>query len=212
MGKIYPDLAGAFRGSVGKVSYYLRADENIARRKGEERKASDSPAAVEQRKKFGTIVKISSVMLAPIKLGFPQHDRRLSETNVFHKLNKDICTVEGDIVTVDYEHLLCANGPLVVPEVKANYNTGTNKFIFENNAMEQEVNCNTDDLVYAVLLDNEQWFCRVMQLRNRGESGSTSMNLPSTWNIEHVIVYVFAVSADKQKVSRSQYLIPEKES
>lgn len=44
MGKIYPDLAGAFRGSVGKVSYYLRADENIARRKGEERKASDSPA------------------------------------------------------------------------------------------------------------------------------------------------------------------------
>lgn len=206
MAKIYPDLAGVFRGSVGKVTYYLRESENIARRKGEGGHSSQSPEAVEQRQKFGLVSALASIMLAAIKLGFPRRKKGLSETNAFHSLNKNVCTVADGVVTVDYERLKCAKGRLVIPEVTVSYDAENSKVLFSQEEMEEEVNCSADDMVYGVLLESKQGFCRLVKLRVRGESGSTSMNLPATWNKDYVVVYVFAVSADKTNASQSRYL------
>lgn len=206
MVKVFLDYLGAIIGSVGKVSYYMRYSDNIARRKGTERKASDSPAAVEQRGKFGAIVKLSTVLQPASALGFPQRKRGLSATNAFHQVNKDICTVESNTIMIDYEHLLCSNGSLITPNVTVNYAADTKKYLFEQEEMAEEVNCNADDLVYAVLLESKAGYCRLIELRKRGESGSTSAALPNTWNKEYVFVYVFAVSADKKKASKSLYL------
>ena len=206
MAKIYADIAGFIIGSIGKISYYMRYSENIARRKNVGGKRSDSPDAVEQRVKFGMLNKLSSVMLTVIALGFVQRKRGLSAGNAFLQLNKDIFTVEGDIITVDYEHLLCANGPLVGPEVEVTYSEGSSTFIFEQTKMEEEVNCSADDKIYAVLLEFDQGFCRLIELRQRGENGVTSIPLPQRWKKEHMIVYAFAMSADQKKASKSMYL------
>ena len=211
MAKIFVDMLGAIIGSVGKVSYYMRYSDNIARRKGAERKSSDSPAAVEQRKRFGMLVELTQNLQPAIVIGFPQRKRGLLARNAFHHLNKDICTVEGDIITVDYEHLLCANGQLVVPDVTVSYQTANSKLAFVQTAMEEEVNCNADDLVYGVLLEKEKGFCRLVQLRVRGEGGSTSAALPQGWKKENLIVYTFALSANKKKASKSQFLELEEE-
>lgn len=209
MAKIFVDMLGAIIGSVGKVSYYMRYSDNIARRKGTERKSSDSPAAVEQRKRFGMLVKLTTDLQPAITIGFPQRKRGLSAGNAFHQLNKDICTVEDNVITVDYERLLCASGSLIIPEVTVSYTAETQKFIFKQTPTEEEVDCNADDMVYAVMLESVLGFCRVVQLRKRGESGSTSMALPKKWSKENVMIYTFAVSADKKKASPSQYLTLE---
>ncbi len=110
------------------------------------------------------------------------------------------------VVTVDYERLKCAKGRLVIPEVTVSYDAENSKILFSQEEMEEEVNCSADDMVYGVLLESKQGFCRLVKLRVRGESGSTSMNLPVTWNKDYVVVYVFAVSADKTNASQSRYL------
>lgn len=211
MSKVYPDFLGALIGSTGKVSYYMRYGENIARRKVIGGKSSNSPAAVEQRAKFGTVIKLASVLQAATHLGFPQRKRGLTVANEFVRLNKDICTVTGDTVSVDYERLLCANGQLHTPEVTVTYSAESQKFLFEQTTTEEERNNSADDKVYAVLLESNQGFCRLTELRQRGESGSTSVTLPKRWDKEHVIVYAFATSADGKLASKSIYLTVEED-
>lgn len=174
--------------------------------KGEGGRNSKSPEVIEQRQKFGMVSTLASVMLAAIKLGFPRRKKGFSETNAFHSLNKDVCTVADGVVTADYEHLKCAKGRLAIPSVAVSYDAESRKILFEQEEMEEEVNCSADDVVYGVLLESKQGFCRVIKLRVRGESGSTSVTLPATWDKDYVVVYAFAVSADKAKASQSQYL------
>ncbi|MCB6971341.1 MULTISPECIES: DUF6266 family protein [Butyricimonas] len=210
MAKVYLDYLGALIGSVGKVSYYMRYSDNIARRKGEERKVSNAPALVEQRQKFGMLAHLSTVLQPAIELGFPQRKRGQSARNAFHQLNKDVCTVEGEMVVVDYENLLCSNGSLVPPDVTVSFDAVAGKFSFVQEQMEEEeMGCNADDAVRAVLLECEKGFCRLVRLRKRGEGGSTSVALPKNWNGDNVVVYCFAVSADGKKASTSLYLTVE---
>ena len=209
MAKVLLDMLGAIIGSVGKVSYYMRYSDNIARRKGAGGKSSNSPAAVEQRMKFGMLIQLATILQTIITQGFPQRKRGLSAANAFVSINKDICSVEGNVLTVDYEQLLCANGQLLTPEVTVTYSTENQKFSFKQTAPEEESNSNADDKVYAVLLESNQGLCRLKTLRQRGESGSTSIALPQRWEKEHVHVYVFATSADGKKASKSMYLTVE---
>lgn len=206
MGKIFPDMMGALIGSVGKVSYYMRYSDNIARRKGEERKASDSPAAVEQRAKFGAVAHLSRMLRPAVGIGFPQRKRGLSPRNAFHQLNKDACSVEEKVIVVDYERVMCANGGLMVPEVTVTYNAATGKFLFEQESEGEDEGCNASDQVYAVLLERSLEVSRLVKLRARGESGSTSAVLPKRWNRDEVVVYVFAVSDDGKEASKSLYM------
>ena len=55
MAKIYPDLAGGYKGAVGGTTYYFWKGDNIARKKGVPGKKSKSGEAVEQRMKFAEL-------------------------------------------------------------------------------------------------------------------------------------------------------------
>ena len=147
MAKVLLDMLGAIIGSVGKVSYYMRYSDNIARRKGAGGKSSNSPAAVEQRMKFGMLIQLATILQTIITQGFPQRKRGLSAANAFVSINKDICSVESNVLTVDYEQLLCANGQLLTPEVTVTYSTENQKFSFEQTAREEESNSNADYMV-----------------------------------------------------------------
>ena len=76
--------------------------------------------------------------------------RGQSPANAFMSLNKEICTLEDDTLTVDYEQLQCAQGSLTEPDITATYNTSTSKITFENTAMEGLAYCNADDKTYGV--------------------------------------------------------------
>ncbi|OKZ40602.1 MAG: hypothetical protein BHV82_10350 [Odoribacter sp. 43_10] len=203
MARISSDPIANYRGRIGKISYYIRECENMARKSSSAGKISDSPAAVAQRTKFGRLIKLSRELAPAITLGFPQRKRGQSPANAFMSLNKEICTLEDDTLTVDYEQLQCAQGSLTEPDITATYNTSTSKITFENTAMEDLAYCNADDKTYGVLVNTQGGGYRVIPLGERGESGSTSVTLPAKWEKEHVIVYVFATSANRKMASPS---------
>lgn len=179
MARISSDPIANYRGRIGKISYYIRECENMARKSSSAGKISDSPAAVAQRTKFGRLIKLSRELAPAITLGFPQRKRGQSPANAFMSLNKEICTLEDDTLTVDYEQLQCAQGSLTEPDITATYNTSTSKITFENTAMEDLAYCNADDKTYGVLVNTQGGGCRVIPLGERGESGSTSVTLPA---------------------------------
>ena len=153
MARISSDPIANYRGRIGKISYYIRECENMARKSSSTGKISDSPAAVAQRTKFGRLIKLSRELAPAITLGFPQRKRGQSPANAFMSLNKEICTLEDDTLTVDYEQLQCAQGSLTEPDITATYNTSTSKITFENTAMEDLAYCNADDKTYGVLVN-----------------------------------------------------------
>ena len=52
MARISSDPIANYRGRIGKISYYIRECENMARKSSSAGKISDSPAAVAQRTNY----------------------------------------------------------------------------------------------------------------------------------------------------------------
>jgi len=189
----------------------MRYSDNIARRKGEERKVSNAPAVVEQRLKFGMLAHLGAVLQPVVEIGFQQRKRGVSARNEFVSVNKEVCTVVDGTVVVDFEHLLCAQGRLIEPDVKVSFDSTGEMFTFlqEEEEEEEGYGCSLDDGEWGVLLECKQGLCRLVRLRARGESGSTTVALPKRWNREDVVVYCFAISADGRKASNSVYMTIE---
>jgi len=201
MAKIYPDLAGGYKGSVGGATYYFWKGDNIARKKGVPGRQSKSEKSVEQRMKFTELGLWALAMESVSKVGFPQRYRKWSPSNAFISCNKNNCSVREGMVVVDYEHLVCSKGRLILPEVSASLNAGDGVVNFSQTGMEVDSNCYPDDQVYGVLLEKELRACRLITLRKRGEDGSTSTSIPATWNTGNMAVYAFAVRADGKMAS-----------
>lgn len=207
MGKIHPDLAGAFQRSVGNVVYYLKNGENIARSKSKSPYTSKTPAQETQRGKFGDMNHLASIMQNVAKTGFPQRKRGFSAVNAFHSSNKrNYIESEDGKTVIDYEHLQCSQGPLFPPVVTATLNAESRTIAFQSEAMPGDSNCKEDDAVYAVLLDTENEFCSLTEVCKRGKGGSVSVILSRYWKTEAVVLYAFAVSANGRKASATLHL------
>ncbi len=209
MATITPDPINNYRGRIGKISYYIRQSENMARKSSSNGKVSDSEAAVEQRWKFKKLVETSMALAAPIKVGFPQRKKGYSAMNMFVSVNKDVCTVEADRVSVDYERLQCAGGSLALPEVTVRFNAEEQKITFVNTRMEEMPYCSESDQVYGVVLETQRGWSKLVKIQQRGEDGEVSVVLPSQWDFSQVAVYAFALSANGKKASPSVYLSVE---
>lgn len=207
MGKIEPDLAGAYRQSVGNVVYYVKNGINYARSKSKSSYTSQSPAQIVQRGKFGSITQLASIMQGVIDLGFPQRKKGWSPANAFCNLNKNSYskTAEGQIM-IDFELLQCSKGGLSIPDVTASLDMANRKIEITAEAMPDETNSNKDDEVYAALLDTENKFCRLVKVCKRGEGGTQSVTLTKYWKPDSVVAYAFAVRADGNKASNTLFL------
>lgn len=207
MGKIYPDLAGAFRRSVGGTVYYMRYGENLVRRKAvpnENRKSSLEQEKQQQR--FGIINALGAMVKGVVNMGFPQRKRNLSGVNMFVHLNTDVWKEEGDEVAVDFTKLVLAKGSLLVPVATVALNSETTTITFTCPKFESENNAKEDDRIYGVVIDPKNGFCRCHELCKRGTGGEYSFILPDSWDIAEVQMYVFALSSDGKYASKSLYV------
>lgn len=207
MGKIHPDLAGAYTRSVGNVVYYLKDGENFARTKSKAPYTSNTPAQQEQKGKFSDLSQLGSVMQEVAKVGLVQRKRGLSAINAFHSVNKDCFTqAEGEKASIDYENLKCSQGPLYPPVVTATLDNETSTVAFNCPAMPDATNCNAKDVVYGVLLDTENGFCHLLRLCDRGEGGTAQAVLSAYWNTDAIVAYAFVVSNNGRKASKTLFV------
>lgn len=208
MAKFNSYLLGKMRNSVGNVTTCYVNKQNIAKAKIFARKDVKTPEILAQRAKMAALTAVIRRTLPVIRKGFAGVGKG-SPSNAFTSVNMAAVLVdENYAATIDYEHLLMGSGMLYPPKVSVEYNTETKKYIFSQETQESEEGfALTTDKVYAVLIEETKKRTKLVALRERGESGSTSYALPEDWDAAKVHAYCFATTKNGKSASDSSYLI-----
>lgn len=193
--------------SLGNVTTCYMNGRNIAKAKIVSRKDNPTPEILDQRAKMKVLIQLSRKLLPVIRKGFVGIGKGTT-SNAFVSLNQ--ATVEVDekhVATVSFEALKVASGILYMPKVSVTYDADTKKYLFEQEMQEEEDGyALADDKVYAVLFESVLNRAKIVALRERGESGSTSEALPEDWDSAQVKAYCFATLRNGREVSDSRYL------
>jgi len=198
-------LLGKARKSVGNITLCYVKKKNIAKAKVFSRKDNPTPEILAQRVKLKVLVKLGRQLLPVIRKGFVGIGKG-STSNAFVSSNMAAITVDEKLAgTVDFGLMKVASGLLYPPEVNVDFAEGT--YSFQQEMQEEEDGyASADDRVYGLLYETVLGRVRLISLRMRGESGSTSYRLPEDWEDANVKVYVFATSKNGQLASDSRLI------
>ena len=197
-------LLGKARKSVGNITLCYTRSKNIAKAKVFTRKDNPTPEILAQRARMKVLVQLSRSLLPVIRKGFVGIGKG-STSNAFVAANMKAVTVnDKNEATVNFEQLLVAAGIINPPKVTVTYSEENQKFLFEQEGQEEEDGfALADDQVYGVLYETERERARLVALRARGESGSTTYALPDEWDNTKVKVYCFAMQKNGKRASDS---------
>ena len=174
MGKVKPDLAGAYVSKVGGVAYYIKDGVNYVRSLSKSGYKSNTPLQAGVKARFKSASQMAGQMKEIAKVGFPQRKRGLTPKNAWHSANKDCFRKTDEGIEIDFEKLQFSNGNLYPPEVTLTYDQESKTYTASYPEMPAESNCHPDDVVYVLLLDTEQLFTRLVSIGQRGEAGETA--------------------------------------
>lgn len=206
MGKIFPDMAGAFTNALGGTVYYVRNGENLARRKGGGSKKKFTDLQQLQQAKFAILNALGNRLREVVDVGFPQRKPTQSGVNMFVRANMDICSVteEGELA-VDLGRMLCARGRLVVPALSVEQ--AEDRLAFTLAPCRPERYALPDDRVMVLVFAPEHRWFRCGEIGVRGKAGKMVFTIPPHWKTREVRVYVFAVNRAGTQVSDSRCLL-----
>ena len=214
---------GTVRGKFGNVVAYMGANgKNFCKSRSFSRK----PISASQRERaaaFAAVVSRKWWMKPVIQLGFPGN-RYPKGGNGFTSANVlTAVTVEkvesnkvkkhpGKILqeyrgVIDFSKLRVAAGGLVMPSITVEVNVEQREVRFVQRGLAVEsIDCFLDDEIYGVLLYEPNQRCKIERLGIRGEDISKGMQLPEKMEVEGMVIYVFARTADGKEVSDSMCL------
>lgn len=146
-------------------------------------------------------------MLPVVRVGFPGIGNGTT-SNAFTSLNVELVVVDENYnATIDMEQVKCASGKMHPPKVSVEYNESAQEFIFSQEPQEKEyLFCLPDDKVYGVMFESVLKRTRLVQLKLRGEAGTTQKALPEDWEADRVYVYCFATNRTGKMASDSRHL------
>lgn len=200
-------LLGKTRRSVGNITLCYTRRKNIAKAKVFSRKDNPTPEILDQRARMKVLVQLLRKILPVIRKGFVGVGSGTT-SNAFVAMNMQAVTVdEKHVATVDFDRLKVASGILYMPKVTVTYDEDGQVYLFVQEIQEEENGyAFADDQVYGVLYETVLERAKIVTLRMRGESGSTSFSLPEDWDNANVKAYCFATSKSGKEVSDSRKL------
>ena len=200
-------LLGKARRSVGNITLCYTRRKNIAKAKVFSRKDNPTPEILDQRARMKVLVQLLRKILPVIRKGFVGVGSGTT-SNAFVAMNMQAVTVdEKHVATVDFDRLKVASGILYMPKVTVTYDEDGQVYLFVQEIQEEENGyAFADDQVYGVLYETVLERAKIVTLRMRGESGSTSFSLPEDWDNANVKAYCFATSKSGKEVSGSRKL------
>ena len=213
------DLASELHGKIGDKLYRTLATGKIL-----VTPPSKEPTFVDEKdrddrdtrmKGYGGSGHFASVVNDAIKIGFPREKRGEQPLGKFMQYNaKTLCksakNEKGELVRVyDFKKMVVAAGNLLRANVTVAFDKATGVFTFTQEADSRGgTRANPNDRVYALIIDGVNEDAEFMLLRERSESGGTSVSVPEWWDKENLFVYVFAGTRTKKKASPSICLYP----
>ncbi len=200
-------LLGKARKSVGNITLCYTRRKNIAKAKVFSRKDNPTPEILDQRARMKVLVQLLRKLLPVIRKGFVGVGNG-NTSNAFVAMNMQAVTVdEKHVATVNFDRLKVASGVLYTPKVTVTYDEEGQVYAFVQEIQEEESGyAFADDQVYGVLYETVLERAKIVTLRTRGESGTTSFPLPEDWDNANVEVYCFATLKNGKEVSDSRKL------
>lgn len=205
-------LLGDVRKSVSNLTMYAAARGNsIVRSKKMKIRNPRTVKQVTQREKMAALVGLSREFAPVLALGFPERVGNTTPYNAFVKANVDAVTVDEQMeATVDYTRVVCAFGSLKKPKVTVNVDTETSNLLFTQAASKHSLSVQeaATDMVYAVVFEKELKEMEIVPLKERGKGGEVTYQFDSEWKAANLLIYAFAVSKGRRKVSGSIFIQP----
>lgn len=204
--------------SCGKNKFTKRHDKIIMSAKGSTPTFKDKKVKEKRDLRisgFGGSGHVGKILSEVLALGYRELPAWKTPVNLFMEDNATtLCTSSRDekkqiVKTYNFLAMKVAGGSLDTVEVTAEYTEETKKFMFsQDGTVIIGGRAFADDQLYACLFEGVQLKVALVELRKRGDSGSTSFALPTGWKVESVTAHVFAVSADEQLSSPSTRAYP----
>lgn len=161
---------------------------------------------------YGECGRMTRVLADTLRAGYVQRPAGTTAAGMFMSENAAaFCTVtvtESGELLYDYKFdtLLVSSGDAAKPKTTVTFTAEARKIMIEQEAeTTASSRRNPDDQVFACVLDTVNFESELMELRERGESGSTAWSVPEEWDMENTVVYTFAVFANNQRVSDPNY-------
>ena len=226
MAKGKSTLFWELRQSIGQHRFTTSWDgEIISAMKGKKNPVYSSKEKQEARDLriagYGGCGKLTRPLLETLRVSFRERKKRESPMNAFMQANvKTLCTASRDALTkkivleYDFGGMQVSDGSLDTANVTATVDMDTNKVAFVQ--VDEVIPgglARENDRVYACMFtagaeDHKSMRSLRVDLRDRGEAGSTSALIPAGWNKAALFIYAYAVSADGKYSSPSTRLYP----
>lgn len=197
--------------SFGNLTAYRSRGRNIVKEKVTDVRNPNTLEQQKQRLRMSTLVELAGICSQPIALGFPQRPVEQTPENCFVQVNKDVVTVDEELVkTILYEKLIVSKGNRALPEeIHVALDEENAQLEFQIKSEEFVSHAAADDLFYAAVLEKQKQRMKLFPLGARKTMESVSVTLPGNWLTQQLAIYVFVVSKDRMHASTTRYLIPE---
>lgn len=196
------------RNSLGNVVTYTYCGKGVLRGKPLCVRNPRTPAQQVVRLRFKAAGRLSAYFRKVALLGFPA-SYAVQSHNAFVGANLSIFDVDENMqVRPDYRRLVCSQGKLEKPAVSLRISG----YRIRAEVSEQQLSayCSHTDTIYAVLWDCQYPGCCIVKIGKRqGRYTTAPFAYPDGFDLRHMFIYAFAVSANGKQASSSVLLFPE---
>ena len=208
MGTITKGILGGFSGKVGTVIGASWKGIDYMRSIATSVSNPRTPAQVEHRAKFATIVNFLKPLTAFVRFGFKSQAIKMSGYNAAMAANfKNVITGTFPAFTIDYTKVSVSQGnlPGAMNPAAASATSGTVRFTWENNTWETDASAD-DRAVLVVYNPIKQAAVSVIGGITRAV-GAQSVTLPNSFAGDEVQCYIAFTNANQSVISNSQYVM-----
>lgn len=137
---------------------------------------------IEQREKFKVLSRLARVFSPASNLGlaYKADSERIAQRNVFMKMNKDVVTYSAEVVTINWDNIECADGP-VTPAVFGTPTFANGKITIPiTNTMEGVGLALDTDSIYVLAVINGG-ICSLVGETGRAGASSIEIEVPAAY-------------------------------
>jgi hypothetical protein len=208
MGTISKGILGGFSGKVGTVIGGSWKGIDYMRSRAASVSTPNSPAQLDQRARFGTVMKFLQPLTAFLRIGFKNQAIKMTGFNAAMSYNfSHAITGTYPAYEIDYANVLVSEGslPEALNPIAVSTTAGEIDFTWEDNSSEAEAMA--DDKVILVVYNPVKK--RVVNVvgGNTRISGSQTITLPDSFSGDEVQCYIGFQSANQSALSNSQFVI-----
>lgn len=202
------NLFHRLRNSVGNIVTYTYCGKGVVRGKPLHVRNPKTPAQQEARLRFKEAGRLSAYFRDAALLGFPA-SYAVRSHNAFVGANLPMFDVDEEMrVRPDFRRLVCSRGKLEKPVVALR--VSGSQIRAEVSEQKLSAYSSRTDTVYAVLWDCECPATHIVEIGKRQGSYTTApFSYPEDFDLRHMFVYAFAVSANGKQASDTLLLFAE---